>query len=85
MKKFYSQLILVFGLLTGATFSASAFDFQDGDLVYLINDDGTTATVTYTVKNNKENYAGITEVNIPTTATPSTTNKYYSHLVYITD
>lgn len=77
MKKFYSQLILVFGLLTGATFSASAFDFQDGDIVYLINDDGTTATVTYTVKNNKENYAGITEVNIPTRATDPATGKTY--------
>ncbi len=77
MKNFYYHLFLVFALLTGLAFSASAFDFQDGDLVYLINDDGTTATVTYTVKNNKENYAGITEVNIPTKATDPATGKTY--------
>ena len=77
MRHFYSHVILVFALLIGTTFSASAFDFQDGDVVYLINDDGTTATVTYTVKQNKENYAGITEINIPSRATDTATGKTY--------
>ncbi len=68
---------MVFALLVGTVLSASAFDFQDGDIVYLINEDGTTATVTYTVKNNKENYAGITEINIPSKATDPATGKTY--------
>lgn len=68
---------MVFAMLVGTILSASAFDFQDGDIVYLINEDGTTATVTYTVKNNKENYAGITEINIPSKATDPATGKTY--------
>ena len=77
MKHFNSHLFLVFALFAGAVLSASAYDFQDGDVVYLINDDGTTATVTYMVKQNKENYAGITEINIPTQATDPATGKTY--------
>ncbi|MBQ3959863.1 MAG: leucine-rich repeat protein [Muribaculaceae bacterium] len=77
MKHLYTHFLLVFALLVGTVLSASAFDFQDGDIVYLINEDGTTATVTYTVKNNKENYAGITEINIPSKATDPATGKTY--------
>lgn len=77
MKHLYTHFLLVFALLVGTVLSASAFDFQDGDIVYLINEDGTTATVTYTVKNNKENYAGITEINIPSKATDLATGKTY--------
>ena len=77
MKHLYTHFLVVFALLVGTVLSASAFDFQDGDIVYLINEDGTTATVTYTVKNNKENYAGITEINIPSKATDPATGKTY--------
>lgn len=77
MKHLYTHFLLVFALLVGTVLSAGAFDFQDGDIVYLINEDGTTATVTYTVKNNKENYAGITEINIPSKATDPATGKTY--------
>ena len=77
MKHFYSHLFLVIALFAGAALSANAFDFQDGDIVYLINDDGTTATVTYMVKQNKENYTGITEINIPEKATDPATGKVY--------
>ena len=77
MKHLYTHFLLVFALLVGTVLSASAFDFQDGDIVYLINEDGTTATVTYTVKNNKENYAGITEINIPSKATDPATGTTY--------
>ena len=56
-------------LLMATAGTAMAYDFMVDDLAYSINDDGTTATVTWTVYNNYGNYSGLTEANIPPSVT----------------
>ncbi len=59
-------LSLLVALLT--TLSTHAYDFQSGDLYYNITSDS-TVEVTYQVFDYKTNYAGLTNVNIPTSVT----------------
>ena len=56
-------------LLMATASTAMAYDFMVDDLAYSINDDGTTATVTWTVYNNYGNYSELTEANIPPSVT----------------
>ncbi len=67
MITFYRLLSAMLLLVMAST--AMAYDFMVDDLAYSINDDGSTATVTWTVYNNYGNYSGLTEANIPPSVT----------------
>ena len=56
-------------LLMATAGTAMAYDFMVDGVAYRINDDGTTASVTYTVYNNYGNYPDLTVANIKPSVT----------------
>lgn len=67
--KHYLKPHLIAALLFTSALGASAYDFMADGLAYLINADGTTATVTYLERRVSTNYNMLTEAVIPSQVT----------------
>ena len=77
MTRNYLKTLLIIAMAVIAT-TASAYDFMADGLAYLINADGTTATVTYLDRRKSTNYDQLTTAAIPAQVTDPTTGKTYT-------
>ena len=60
--------VIVALMLTIMSLTASAYDFMVDSIAYIINNNGTSVTVTYTGYYSN-NYSGLTAANIPSSVT----------------
>ena len=77
MKQFLKRSLLA-ALVVASALSAAGYDFMADGLAFLINADGTTATVTYLERRVSTNYNMLTEALIPSQVTDPGTGKTYT-------
>ncbi len=70
--------MIITALVTMSAISATAYDFMADGLAYLINADGTTATVTYLDRRQSTNYDQLTTAAIPSQVTDPATGRTYT-------
>ena len=75
-RNYLKTLLIIAMAVTAAT--ASAYDFMADGLAYLINADGTTATVTYLERRKSTNYDQLTTAAIPAQVTDPATGRTYT-------
>lgn len=77
MRQHHSRAITLL-TITLTALTATAYDFMADGLAYLINADGTTATVTYLERRKSTNYDQLTTAAIPAQVTDPATGRTYT-------